>query len=600
MKTIKVFIAASKELRMERNEFVDMILQLNRSLKSRGIELETIKWSPDEDLTPEEQQAQYDSELHQSELCMVLYWNEFGTYSQQHFETAYELLKSEKNPRKLYIYFKEPDSEAVQEMKDFKAQFATKYGHFYCRFENVDTMRLNFLLQFEQYQDRSLGQDPLVKVKHTQVEVNGERWMDLKDIPFAGKNRDYIRMQEDLVGLQEDIIELEEDLAAGPNERKESRLLEKRKLREKLNKEIEEMGKSMLDTARQIVSLSYVASSKRLTRAIELFEEGNNKGADAVLNFDEINSDMALNAQRFDLASELKESAKEALNSNIEECKLKVNTLKTEKSEGWFHECEKIYDVAIGYARGRIDDKDFANLLYIEAYFLSDNCAYQKSIERYSEALTVCIKMSVNNPLSDRQDIVLIKAQMGVVYAHQHLDDFADEELKCALHFYRKKADVDPLYYRKNVAWILGNLAILHTENYIQAKNEFDEALSIYRELAKTDPGTHLGDEAWILSSYGMLQAKNRYFSQAKKKFTKALEIFSELAKSKPDDYLGDVAWVHGLLGGVNKDMGYFDRAANEYDKALEIFVKLRRISPEKYQPWVEWAVDNLIIIADM
>ena len=40
MKTVKVFIASSEELHLERLEFTDMIQQLNKALKPRGIEIE--------------------------------------------------------------------------------------------------------------------------------------------------------------------------------------------------------------------------------------------------------------------------------------------------------------------------------------------------------------------------------------------------------------------------------------------------------------------------------------------------------------------------------------------------------------------------------
>ena len=44
MKTIKVFIASSEELKPERLEFTDMIQHLNRILKPRGVEIEPVKW----------------------------------------------------------------------------------------------------------------------------------------------------------------------------------------------------------------------------------------------------------------------------------------------------------------------------------------------------------------------------------------------------------------------------------------------------------------------------------------------------------------------------------------------------------------------------
>ena len=157
MKTIKVFIASSEELHLERLEFTDMIQQLNKALKPRGIEIEPVKWEYlDSSMNEERKQTEYNNALKECELCLVMYWTRFGEYTEEELTTAWECLKAGNNPKKLYVYFKEPCNES-KELKDFKDSFVTRYGHFYCKFENVDTLRLNFLLQFEQYQNAILN-----------------------------------------------------------------------------------------------------------------------------------------------------------------------------------------------------------------------------------------------------------------------------------------------------------------------------------------------------------------------------------------------------------------------------------------------------------
>lgn len=56
------------------------------------------------------------------------------------------------------------------------------------------------------------------------------------------------------------------------------------------------MERSLLETAQLITRLSTTVSSARLAEAIRLFEQGDNKGADAVLNLVEIDRDAAANA----------------------------------------------------------------------------------------------------------------------------------------------------------------------------------------------------------------------------------------------------------------------------------------------------------------
>ena len=367
MKTIKVFIASSEELKMERLEFVDMIQQLNDSLESRGIQIKPVKWEYlDASMNAERKQTEYNNALRQCELCLVLYWTKFGEYTEEELNTAYEGLKSGENPRKLYIYFKETPDEITPELKEFKSRFATQYGHFYCKFENVDTMRLNFVLQLEQYlqseqyQNYLPGHDELVKIKNSQVEFCGQKVADLKNIPFAGKNPDYQRMQEDLQKLQQEIVTFETLQATTPNDAIASLLLQKRMDREALINRIEEMGQSLMATAKQIVSLSYTASSDRLQKAIELFENGDSKSANAVINTDMTSYDMARNAL-------------EALKSNIEEFKLKVRSLQSEKPEGWLQQCIDIYEYVLRNAENRLSDEELTSLRSDYVRLLQEN-----------------------------------------------------------------------------------------------------------------------------------------------------------------------------------------------------------------------------------
>lgn len=167
MKTIKVFIASSEELKPECQEFTDMIQQLNRILKPRALEIEPVKWEClDASMGPQHKQEEYNRELKTCEMCLVLYWTRFGDYTKSELDTAYSELCAGRNPKKLYVYFK--DTEDISpELKEFRESFATSYGHFFCRFANVDTMKLNFLLQFEAYQNNL--SEALLTVRNSRV-----------------------------------------------------------------------------------------------------------------------------------------------------------------------------------------------------------------------------------------------------------------------------------------------------------------------------------------------------------------------------------------------------------------------------------------------
>lgn len=363
MKTIKVFIASSDELHLERLEFTDMIMQLNRVFKTRGFEIEPVKWEwHDASMNRERKQTEYNNALKQCELCLVLYWNKKGEYTEEELNTAYNELKSGNNPRKLYVYFKEPAENITDELRDFKTSFATQYGHFYCKFENVDTFRLNFLLQFEQYYS-PINSSESIEINNSNILFGGKQFVDFKNVPFAGKNPDYVRILNSINILQKEITTLESILRTSPNSQLEELIINKINDKERLNDELEVMECSLLDTAKLIVKLSYGSSSIRLRKAIELFEKGDNKGANAILDFNDISYEMSENAKRIDYALKIKKDAQEiennardALLSNIKECKFKVKTITTSKYKSWLDDCDKIYSEAIIQAKGRVED----------------------------------------------------------------------------------------------------------------------------------------------------------------------------------------------------------------------------------------------------
>ena len=346
MRTLKVFIASSEELRLERLEFADMIQHLNRILKPRGIEIEPI-----------DNHEEYNRELKNCELCLVLYWTRFGDYTKSEFDTAYSELCAGRNPQKLYVYFKDAD-EITPELRAFKESFDTQYGHFFCRFENVDTMKLNFLLQFEAYQNK--GSEAMLQVRNSQVEIDGQPFVELKNIPFAGNNPEYLQLLKQIEATQARVLKYPDDL-------------DFRQELHDLQEQRKAMESSLLDMAKHITRLSSTIPSAHLTEAMRLFEAGDNKGASIILNLDETLRDAEETATRLNAIAEILEETQKAIESNIEEYRLQIKTLQSNKPKGWIDDVIAVYDKAITIARGRITPEKFAELLRNYTEFLQEN-----------------------------------------------------------------------------------------------------------------------------------------------------------------------------------------------------------------------------------
>ncbi len=322
MKTIKIFLASSEELKQERLELADLVEHLNNTLERRDITIRLVKWEYlDASMGPQHKQEEYNDKLRECEMCMVLYWTKFGMYTKTELDTAYKALCEGRNPHKLYIYFKE-GADITPELKSFRDEFPKQYGHFYCSFQNIDTLKADFLLQFLEYQSQHLGGDKVVEVRNSQVIIDGKTYVDLKNVPFAGNNEEYnnvlklIKKNRKLMAVTEPDDPDYAEYAAEVQE---------------LLKKQQAMEDSLWDTALTITRLSTTHCSERLERAMDLFTRGDNKGAQAVLNEAEIERDVQHNLNLIKLGEE----GRKGLKINIEEYRLRIKTLENEQSEGW-------------------------------------------------------------------------------------------------------------------------------------------------------------------------------------------------------------------------------------------------------------------------
>lgn len=518
MKTIKVFIASSEELRLERLEFTDMIQHLNRILKPRGVEIEPVKWEYlDASMGPLHKQEEYNQELKTCELCLVLYWTRFGDYTKSEFDTAYSELCAGRNPQKLYVYFKDAD-EITPELRAFKESFDTQYGHFFCRFENVDTMKLNFLLQFEAYQNK--GSEAMLQVRNSQVEVDGQPFVELKEIPFAGNNPEYLQLLKQIEATQARVLKYPDDL----DFRQELHDLQERR---------KAMESSLLDTAKLITRLSSTTTSARLAEAMRLFEAGDNKGANAILNLDEITRDAETNAARLDAVREIESETLKALESDIEEYRLKIKTLQNAMESEWVAEVIAVYDKAVAVARNRIAPEKMAEILLDYADFLRKNKQYHLVGTLYEEALSIFRTLTQQNPETFVSKVALTLNNLAILHADTQQLDQAEKEFTETLKIYRRLTEKSPEAFESEVAMTLVNLANLHSnrKRFDQAEKEFTEALEILHRSADKNPEAFESNVATVLNNLALLHAHTQRLDLAEKEYNEALAIYNRMAQ---------------------------------------------------------------------
>ena len=587
MKTIKIMIAASEEMHDEKLEFSNLIEHLNEVLEPRGIELKRIKWDPGTDGSIED----FKSKLKECEMCLTLYWRDIAGNSEQELDTAYQELKDGNNPRNLYVFFKEPTEELSEALKDFKANFVTKYGHFFCKFENVDTMNLHFILQFEAYQN-SL-QSGLIDVSDGKVSVGGRAIVNLSNIGFAAFNKDYKRLQYELTKLDREISSLSKKQKKNNGGKALTKQLKVVKAeREKLKEEFDAYQQHLYSIALNFAKKSAEQYTERMARARELFEQGNVIEADRILDIGELKREANAELARF-------EQQQHNLELKIEEFVLKADTVMANSSlsvPARFRQACEAIEEAINIARKiKYDEDKYAKLLYSYAVLLQQFNFMKEAVDYYQKALNIRRRLAASTPDVHQPILAEMLNNLGALFSELHNDD-AEKTFQEALKIYHQLTSVNSDVYLPHVALTLCNLGtlLINERRLADAEKYFQEGLEIRRKLTASNPGKYQLDLADTLCNFGALQAKLNQFDDAEQSFQEALLIYHKQVPSKSIEIMPNVSNVLTNLGNLKYNCGSYSEA----EKALLDALKLRRIladsNPDAFLPYLAQTLYNL------
>lgn len=537
IQTVRIFLSIDKTLEQERLELTDLVENLNHSLERRNANILMLAWD-----NSTNDSKDFKKEISKTDLCLNLYYTYFNNTTQAELESAYQALCQGKNPKKIYVYFKDGDT-IPEKLQEFRDSFPTKYGHFYCSFSNIDTLKADFLLQFMEYQSKNLCGSKMLEVNNGKVTLDGKEYVDLKNVPFAGNNEEYnlllksIKKTKKLLAITDVNDEEYADYAA-----------ELQQLNEKLSK----MENSLWDTALMITRLSTTKCSERLKRAMDLFNAGDNKGAQAVLNEEEIERDVEHNLHLIQLGEE----GKKGLKINIEEYQLKIKTLENEMAEGW---CDEVIKIRLnivelskkGYSE---QSKETAEAYDKLGQDESDFGMYNEAKTHYATALHI----RENLLYKDHPDTATSYSNMGLVYAC--LGDYEN-----ALEYSKKALNNREIVLGCNhhdTAVSYNNVGIVHSYmgHCKEAISFQTKALSIIENLL----GIYHSDTASAYSNLGINYCHIGQNQKALDLCLKALEIRKQLFGDKHPDTsnsYGHVGYVYGLIGDNTKAMEYNTRA---------------------------------------
>lgn len=357
MKKIKIFLASSDDLTTETLELSDLVEHLNLILEPQNIHIYLEKWDYLTSSPPTVREGAYAETLDSCEICMVVFGKDFGSYTEKELRSAYErVCKDGINPSKLYVYFKNTN-DLTMDLKKFRDSFPEVFTGSPDLFTDINSLKNDFLLKFQLFQNKYLQNSSPVEVKEGKVSIYGKNlFINFNELPFVNNvtRLNEIKNSIENIDLLLSILSVEEPQYAESAE-------ERRKLEEKKAK----LETTLWDTALKISEFKEHKLSDKLKRAIELFEKGEIERileiidseklkAEAQTNIDKINEGKREVAEGYKLFAEANqkiEEATEALRNNIREFKMAIQAEELNMSDGWGDRVISLHDNVIKYTK---------------------------------------------------------------------------------------------------------------------------------------------------------------------------------------------------------------------------------------------------------
>ncbi|MEP7168336.1 MAG: hypothetical protein ABI855_03110 [Bacteroidota bacterium] len=156
MKTIKIFIASSSELKEDRDQFCMFISRENNRLHTTGIYLEIIQWENFLDAISDTRlQDEYNNAIKECDIVLCLFFTKVGKYTGEEFDTAYQVFKDKGKP-KIWTYFKNAQintgsiTDEINTLLAFKKKIGG-LGHFFTEYTNIDNLINKYRTQLDKF-----------------------------------------------------------------------------------------------------------------------------------------------------------------------------------------------------------------------------------------------------------------------------------------------------------------------------------------------------------------------------------------------------------------------------------------------------------------
>ena len=589
MKYIKLFIASSIiEFAQERASLSDFIRLLNDIYVPRGIYFQlTICEDLSNAVAKDRKQAEYNQAIRESQYFYILFGRgsdraDDAIYTIEEFDTALDQFRKAGAP-KIYTYFRQlPEGEsASKNIRDFMNRLDQEIGHYYSTFGNVDTLKLNMLLELTR--DQTVG--GTVKVEDGMASLDGHKMFSVADIPLYSKNETVQKLLAQKAQLEDEMSKLALEYAKNPAGDAMRRLLANSEQRNKIAEQLHTLEMDVLQLFRQSTEKRQLGQSLnwRERDALQMIDMGNYEAARTLLEDQTWKKEIRQ-------AEEIIEIKKDAILEYISGQKTLIDTYEAEGNTAEnARKIVAVYEDITALATKHHIEPD---VLYEYAFFLHDQRQYQKSLE-LAQRLEHWYALEPDTSAVQR---AALSNLMGLDYSAQNDFAAAENQYRKALEIRRKLAQMNPDDYLPDLAIGCNNLAYLlsDTGSFKEAEELYQEALKIYRDLSEKNPNAYLPDLATSCNNLADLLQDTGSFREAEELHREALKIRRNLAEKNPDAYLSDLSDSCNNLALLLHDTDSFREAEELHREALKIRRNLAEKNPDAYLPVLAKNCNNL------
>lgn len=559
MKTIKIFLASSEEMDYDRMAFGNLVRRLDDVYEKRGVRVKLFEWEDyDSAYNDKRKQDEYNEKVRESDIFLALFHKKAGEFTVEEFDKASEAFREKASP-KVYTFLKDikPGEEPTPQLEAFKKRLFEEMGHYWCRYDNRDSLHLQFVMQL-QLVESSLGDS--VQVEDGNVCIDGLKVASMDRLRFAAANEDYVKMSEELASLPGKIEKARLRLEKLPDDEDlQDDLQQKLDRYNKLKEDFAEYQKLLFNTAKRIAQLQGQRVTDRMRRAMDAFNEGNVREANIIL--EEAEADARHNLDDYKQSKEITEQKRQNVIASIEELLLKTSTVMADASipiEERINQTDKIYAQAIEMAEViDYNEREYSDLLMDYGCFLWKHSHFEHAFRQCSSALSMLRHIFGEDHPQTATSYYFI----GLL-----LYDFGDYSK--ALEYTQKSLEIRVRILDNNHYQIANSYSVLGS--IYKHQGDHSTALEYYLKALNIRNKVFGNDHPDISASYneiGRLYYEMGDDTKAIEYYSKALDIDMRLLGS---DHL-DTSVILGNIGGVYFSRGDYSNAKDYITKAVDI-----------------------------